>query len=179
MKVAVWVRLPEVAVRVAVDEVAAVPAGALSVSAVAVPGVSVTGDGCAVTPAGRPVIVTCTLEENPFCPVASREAVAGVPLAVRVTDAGVTLSEKSAVGGEWFTVSEAWVLAVCPLTVTANVTVAVVVATEEPAVSITVEATPGVSDSGDGETVTPAGSPDTETVAGAFPAGVASSSEAC
>lgn len=172
-------RLPEVAVKVAVDEAAAVPAGAVSVSAAAVPGVSVTGDGCTVTPAGRPVIVTCTLEENPFCAVASREAVAGVPLAVRVTDAGMTLSEKSAAGGELCTVSEAWVLAVCPLTVTANVTVAVVVATEEPAVSVTGKDTPGVNDSADGETLTPAGSPDTETVTGPFPAGAASSRDAC
>jgi hypothetical protein len=179
MSGAVWVRLPEVAVRVAVDEAEAVPRGAISVSVAAVPGVSVTGDGCTVTPAGRPVIDTCTVEENPFCAVASREAVAGVPLAVNVTAAGMTLSEKSAGAAAACTVSEAWVLAVCPPTVVVSVTVEVVGVAEEPAVSVRGRATPGVSDSVDGEMVTPAGSPETETVTGALPAGAASNREAC
>lgn len=94
-----WVRLPEVAVKVAVEEAAAVPTGAVNVRVAAVPGVSVSGDGCTVIPAGRPVTVTCTFDENPFCAVASREAVADVPLAVKLSAAGVTLSEKSAGGG--------------------------------------------------------------------------------
>ncbi len=55
-------------------------------------------DGCAVTPAGKPAMVTCTFEENPFCAVARRDTVAGVPLAAKVTAAGVTLSEKSGCG---------------------------------------------------------------------------------
>jgi hypothetical protein len=91
---AVCVRLPEVPVNVAVDDRAAVPSGAVRVSVAAVPGVSVMGDGCAVTPAGKPVTVTGTLAENPFCAVASRDTVAGVPLAVKFTVAGVALSEK-------------------------------------------------------------------------------------
>jgi hypothetical protein len=57
------------------------------------------GDGFAVTPAGKPVIDTCTLAENPFCGVASSEMVAGVPLAVKLTVAGEALREKSGVGG--------------------------------------------------------------------------------
>jgi hypothetical protein len=91
---AVCVRLPDVPVNVAVDDPAAVPAGAVRVRVAAVPGVSVMGNGCSVTPAGKPVIVTGTLAENPFCAVASRDTVAGVPLAGRVTVAGVALSEK-------------------------------------------------------------------------------------
>ena len=57
------------------------------------------GDGCAVTPAGKPAIVIGTLAENPFCAVASRDTVAGVPLAVKLTVAGEALSEKSGVAG--------------------------------------------------------------------------------
>jgi hypothetical protein len=95
---AVCVRAPEVAVKVAVDEPAAVPGAAVSESVAAVPGVSVMGDGCAVTPDGKPASVTCTLEENPFCGVASKETVAGVPLAVRLTIEGVALREKSGWG---------------------------------------------------------------------------------
>jgi hypothetical protein len=94
---AVCVRLPDVAVNVAVDDPAAVPSGAVRVSVAAVPGVSVMVDGCAVTPAGKPVMVTGTLAENPFCAVASRDTVAGVPLAAKFTVAGVALSEKSGV----------------------------------------------------------------------------------
>jgi hypothetical protein len=92
---AVWVSAPDVPVKVAVAEAAAVPTGAVRESVAAVPGVSVMDDGCTVTPEGKPATVTCTLEENPFRPVASRETVAGVPLAVRVTAAGITLKEKS------------------------------------------------------------------------------------
>jgi hypothetical protein len=50
--------VPEVPVSVAVEDPAAVPVGAVSVSVEAVPGVSVSADGCAVTPAGSPVIAT-------------------------------------------------------------------------------------------------------------------------
>ena len=84
---------------VTVDDPAAVPNAAVRVRVAAVPGVSVMVEGCAVTPAGRPAIVTWTLAENPFCAVASRDTVAGVPLAVKLTVAGVALSVKSGVGG--------------------------------------------------------------------------------
>jgi hypothetical protein len=91
---AVCVRLPDVAVNVAVEDPAAVPSGAVRVRVAAVPGVRVMGEGCAVTPAGKLVMVTGTLAENPFCAVASSDTVAGVPLAVKFTVAGVALSEK-------------------------------------------------------------------------------------
>ena len=90
------------------------------------------------------------------------------------------LSEKSGGGVEAAcTESEPCALAVWPLTVVVKVIVAVVVAAEEAAVTITVRATPGVSDSVAGEIVTPVGSPDTATVAAPVPAGAASSREAC
>ncbi len=73
----------------------------------------------------------------------------------------------------------ACVLAIWPLTVVVNATVAVVVAAEEAAVSTSGKETPGVSDSVAGETVTPVGNPDTATVTAPPPAGAASSREAC
>jgi hypothetical protein len=108
---AVCVRAPDVPVKVTVDDPVAVPAGAVSVSVAAVPGVSVRDDGCAVTPAGRPAIATCTLDENPFWGAASTETVPAVPSAVKVNVPGATPSEKSAGGGgaAW-TESEACVL---------------------------------------------------------------------
>jgi hypothetical protein len=47
-----------VPVNVAVEDPAAVPAGAVRLTVAAVPGVSVRDDGCAVTPAGSPAIAT-------------------------------------------------------------------------------------------------------------------------
>ena len=55
---AVCVRAPEVPVSVAFDDPAAVPAGAIRLTVAAVPGVSVSDDGCAVTPGGSPAIAT-------------------------------------------------------------------------------------------------------------------------
>lgn len=52
------VRTPDVPVSVAVEDPAAVPVGAVSVNVEAVPGVSVSDDGCAATPVGSPVIAT-------------------------------------------------------------------------------------------------------------------------
>ncbi len=66
-------------------------------SVAAYPGVSVMGDGCAVTSACQPDMVTGTLAENPFCAAASRETVDVVALALKLTVAGMALSEKSGV----------------------------------------------------------------------------------
>jgi hypothetical protein len=99
-------------------------------------------------------------------------------LAVKLIDAGVTLSEKSA-GVAAVTESEACVLAVWPLTVVANVTVPVVAGVEEAAVIVSGKATPGVTDSIAGETVTPLGNPDIETVVALPAPGPPNSREAC
>jgi hypothetical protein len=182
---AVCVSVPEVPVKVAVADPGVVPAAADTLRKVVAgadpgPGVSVSDEGFTVTPAGKPVIATCTLEENPLVGVAVTETVEARPFAIRANDAGLMLSEKSGGGAEAAcTESEPCALAVWPLTVVVKVTVAVVVAAEEAAVSITVRATPGVSDSVAGEIVTPVGSPDTATVAAPVPAGAASSREAC
>jgi hypothetical protein len=173
---AVCVKVPEVPVNVAVEDAAAVPAGAVRVTVVAVPGVSVKDDGCAVTPVGIPAIATCTFEENPFCAVASTETVVVVPLAVRLIDAGITLSEKSG-GAAAVTDSDACVLTLWPLTVVVNMTVAMAAGAEEAAVIVSGRATPEVTDSADGETVTPLGNPDTDTVIAPPPAGAPRSRE--
>jgi hypothetical protein len=99
-------------------------------------------------------------------------------LAVKPIEAGITLSEKSA-GVAAVTESEACALAVWPVTVVVNVTVVVLVGAEEAAVIVTGKATPGVTDSVVGETVTPLGNADIETVVALPPAGAPSSNEAC
>jgi hypothetical protein len=99
-------------------------------------------------------------------------------LPVKLIDAGITLSEKSA-GVAAVTESEACVLAVWPLTVVVNVTVAVVAGVEEAAVIVSGKATPGVTDSSIGETETPTGNPDIETVTALPPPGAPNSREAC
>jgi hypothetical protein len=101
-----------------------------------------------------------------------------VPLAVRLIDAGITPSEKSAAVAA-VTESEACVLALCPLTVVENVTVAVMAGAEVAAVIVSGKATPGLTESVVGETVTPLGNPDIETVVAPPPAGAPSSREAC
>ena len=88
----------------------------------------------------------------------------------------MTLSEKSWVAAT--TESETCALALWPLTVAVNVTVAVVAGVEEAAVIVSGEAMPGLADSVDGETLTPLGSPETETVVTPPLAGAPSNREA-
>jgi hypothetical protein len=71
------------------------------------------------------------------------------------------------------------VLAARPFAVAVNVSVAVAGVAEGAAVMTSGSATPGLIDTGDGEMVTPAGSPDTAIVAAVVPAGAASNREAC
>ena len=130
-------------------------------SVAAVPGVNVTGEGWAVTPAGKPATATCTLAENPFWGEASSDTAAGVPPEVRFTDAGMAVNEKSAAGAAAVTLSDACALTVCPLTDAVKRTAEVLAAAEEAAVKMTGSATPGVTDGVAGFIVTPAGSPDT------------------
>lgn len=118
------------------------------------------------------------MEENPFCAVARTETVAAVPFAVKLTEAGITLSVKSA-GATPVTESKACVLTVWLLTVVVNVNVAVVVGVDDVAVIVSGKATPGVTDNVAGETVTPLGNPDTDTVTALPPLGAPSRRETC
>jgi hypothetical protein len=98
-----------------------------------------------------------------------------MPFDGRLTEVGMTLSEKSAACTE----REPWVLTACPLMVVLKESIALVVAAVAAAVSVTGNAVPGVSESVDGETETPVGNPDTVAVTAPVPAGAVSSREAC
>jgi hypothetical protein len=63
-----------------------------------VPGVSVSVAGCAVTPAGSPVIATDTIPVKPFNPAALTLSCCPAPPAIGVTLEGITDKEKSAAG---------------------------------------------------------------------------------
>jgi hypothetical protein len=157
------VRLPEVPVKVTVGVAAAALAAAVSVVLCAVPGVKVSVAGFAVTPVGSPVIVTETVPLKEFNAVASRLTGEPVAPAAMVSDVGDTASEKSGDGAaeivsatvaEWLRVPE----------VPVNVTVALLAAAVEAAVSVTFCAVPGFNISVAGLAVTPVGSPLTATV---------------
>ena len=156
---------------------AAVPAAAVRLRVAAVPGVRVSEDGCAVTPEGSPEIATDTLPEKPLTAVANTETVDAVPFDGKLTEAGMTLSEKSAAAA--CTEREPWVLTAWPPMVVLKETIAVVVAAEAAAVSVNGKAVPGVRESVDGEIATPVGNPDTVTVAAPVPEPADSRREAC
>lgn len=156
---------------------AAVPAAAVRLRVAAVPGVRVSEDGCAVTPGGSPEIATDTLPEKPLTAVANTETVDAVPFDGKLTEAGVTLSEKSPAAA--CTEREPWVLTAWPPMVVLKETIAVVVAAEAAAVSVNGKAVPGVRERVDGEIATPVGNPDTVTVAALVPADADSRREAC
>ena len=134
-------------------------------------------DGCAVTPGGSPERATDTLAEKPSTAVANTETVDAVPFDGKLTEAGLTLSEKSAAAA--CTESDPWVLTAWLPMVVLKESIAVDVAAEAAAVSVTGKAVPGVSESVDGETETPVGNPDTAAVTAPVPAGAVSSREAC
>jgi hypothetical protein len=175
---AVCVSEPEVPVNVTVPDPAAAPDAAVSVIVVAAPGVSVSVEGCATTPAGKPVIVIGTFAAKPFCAVASRDTDAGVPLAMSVVEAGVTLSEKSCGGGAGCTDREVCALTIWAPSVAVKLTMAVAAGAEEFALIATVNGTPGLSERLEGTIVTPVGKFETVTVAEPDPAWVVSSRDA-
>jgi len=121
----------EVPVNVTVPDSAGAPVAAARLRLTAVPGVSVSDDGFAVTPEGSPEIATDTLPENPLIAVANTETVDGVPFDGKLTEAGLTLSEKSAAAV--CTEREPWVLAAWPPMVVLKESIAVDVAAADPA----------------------------------------------
>jgi hypothetical protein len=62
----------------------------------AVPGLREREEGAALTPDGRPLIAIATVPEKPFTGTAFTLITCPVPPATRATDAGDTVSEKSA-----------------------------------------------------------------------------------
>jgi hypothetical protein len=84
---------------VTVDEEDIALLAALSVMFCALPGVSVSVIGLAVTPAGSPLMVTVTIPVNPFAGTAFTLIACPKPPAVSATVIGANVIEKSAVGG--------------------------------------------------------------------------------
>lgn len=158
-KVAECDRLPEVPVNVTVLLPAAAPLPAVSVTLCAVPGVSESEPGEAVTPDGNPLIATATVELNPFDGAAFTEIVCPAPPAVNVAEAGETVSEKSpeAGGGPELPCTVSDSVAECDRLpdVPVNVTVALPEAAVLAAVSVKFCETPALSDRVVGLAVTP------------------------
>ena len=102
---AVWLSVPEVPVKAMALLPRVVLAAAVSVTFCAVPGMSDSEAGLAVTPAGSPVMATETLPVKEFRAVASTLTCVPVAPAMRATDVGETLNEKSGAGAAAETVA--------------------------------------------------------------------------
>ena len=92
---AVWLSVPEVPVKAMALLPRVVLAAAVSVTFCAVPGMSDSEAGLAVTPAGNPVMATETLPVKAFSAVAVTCTAEPVAPATRLRDVGVTENEKS------------------------------------------------------------------------------------
>ncbi len=103
--VAIWVRVPDLPVSVIVAVPALAELEADSVRVWARPGVSVSVDGLAVTPAGNPLRDTLTLEVKPFSALAVTETDFPDAPAVRLRSVGTAVSEKSGPGAAALMVS--------------------------------------------------------------------------
>lgn len=93
-----WLRVPEVPVSVTVKLAADAVESAASVRLFAVPGVRVSVDGFALTPAGRPPTATFTVSAKPLDGTALRLICCPAPPGTRAIVAGAEVSEKSAAG---------------------------------------------------------------------------------
>src|ERR1700685_2089012 len=93
--VALWESVPEVPVRVNVVLPSIAAAEAVNVMVCAVPGVSVSVAGCAVTPLGKPVIAMDTMLAKPLTGGALTLICWDAPPGVRVTVVGRADNEKS------------------------------------------------------------------------------------
>ena len=123
-----------------------------------------SADGLGVTPAGNPVSETLTLPVNALRALAVTETDFPVAPAVKLRLAGATVSEKSGAGVAALMVRVTVAVCVRLPDVPVNVIVTVPALALVPAVSVRFWATPGLSARDDGLGVTPAGSPDRETL---------------
>jgi hypothetical protein len=154
-----WVSDPEVPLRVSVALPAAAVDAAVSVTLCAVPGVSVSVAGLAVTPVGSPLIESATFPVKPFAGTAFTLICFPAPPAVRATVAGVAVNEKSVAGAAAEMVAVTATEWVRDPEVPVRVSVALPATAVEAAVSVMLCAVPGVNVSVAGFAVTPAGSP--------------------
>ena len=100
VKVTLWESIPEVPVRVNIVLPSIAAAEAVNVMVCAVPGVSVSVAGCAVTPLGKPVIAMDTMLAKPLAGVALTLICGDVPPGVRVTVVGRADKEKSGMNSD-------------------------------------------------------------------------------
>src|ERR1700761_1955953 len=129
---------------------------ALRLTLCGVPGINFSVAGCAVTPAGSPVIATDTAPANELVKTAFTVSLCPAPPAPTVSPLGAAVSEKSPAAAattvsdtvvEWLSVPDVPVSVTVPLPATAFA----------PAFRVTLCAVPGVSVSVAGCTVTPEG----------------------
>jgi hypothetical protein len=156
--VELWVRAPEVPVKVRVEAPAGVVTVALRVVLCATPGARLRVVGFAVTPAGRPVMETVTLPENALTGVAVKLTWEPDAPAVIVSDDGATERVKSGGGGGAMVVVTEEVCERAP-EVPVSVSVALPAAVADAAEMATFWAVPGVRVREAGCAVTPLGKP--------------------
>ena len=156
--VAAWVSPPDVPLSVTVVSPVCATVDAASVTLCATPGVSVSVDGLAATPLGRPLSEAVTVPVNPFRALAVTEML--FPATPSVSDklAGDSVSEKSGAGVEAATVRVSDVVALALLPeVPVKVTRDGPVVAPDAAVIVTVCGVPGVRLKEEGVIVTPVG----------------------
>jgi hypothetical protein len=151
--------LPEVPVKLTVAVAAPAVDAAVNVVLCAVPGVKVSVAGLAVTPLGRPVMVTATVLLKELIAVARRLTFKPASPATRVSDAGAAEMEKSAAGAAAVTVAATAAEWLRVPEVPVRVIVVLLAAALAAAVRVSVCALPGVKVSVAGLAVTPLGRP--------------------
>jgi len=141
---------------------------AVSFTFCGVPGLIISVDGLAVTPAGRPLIEIATALLKPLTGLALTEIFWPAAPSISMSVAGFTASVKSPAGGggggSAATVSAKFAVWVKLSDVPVTVTVTFPLAAVDDAVTVTFCDVPGVSVSVDGVAVTPDGSPPIATV---------------
>ena len=159
-KVAVCVTDVAVPVTVTVASPVAALAAAVNVTFCGVPGVRLSVDGLAVTPAGRPLSLTLTVPLKPFIGTASTETVLPAPPCDTAILDGPSAKVKSGAAAVGVTVRSRTVACVTDPELAVIVTAALTTDALPAAESTTVCALPpGVSVRVDGDAVTPVGRP--------------------
>jgi hypothetical protein len=158
-KEAVWLSVPDVPVNTTVEVPAAADAAAVKFTCCGVPGVRVKLAGDAVTPVGRPLIVTGIVPVNPLMAVAETDTGRALPPAVTFKLVTFTESEKFGLATAAVTVSEKEAVWLSVPDVPVKTTVEVPAAADAAAVKFTCCGVPGVSVKLAGDAVTPVGRP--------------------
>ena len=165
LSAAVWVRDPDVPVKTALELALGADAEAVRLTCCPSPGERVKVAGDAVTPCGKPAMVTWTEPVNPLAATAVRATACAVPPEVRVALDGLTCSEKSGLDGDDppFTLSARAAVWLKAPDVPVKATIPFAVVADAAAAKLTVCGTPAERFSVVGVAVTPAGKPARDT----------------